>query len=96
MCRELSHTLTVAREDEANFCAFLACIEHPDAAFQYSGWYCAFHYTYAALQKADPAAAQEVAASVSQLLWQETEIRFMSMQDSDPVANILTSWYLQQ
>ena len=71
MCHELSHNLTVAREDEANFCAFLACIEHPEAAFQYSGWYSAFHYTYAALREADPVAAQEVASAVSEVLWQD-------------------------
>ena len=71
MCHELSHGLTVAKEDDANFCAFLACIGHPDPAFQYSGWYSGFHYTYAALREADPAAALEVASSVSDVLWQD-------------------------
>jgi len=71
MCHELAHSLSVAKEDEANFCAFLACIAHDDPAFRYSGWYSAFHYTYAALRQVDPAAAQEVAASVSASLWQD-------------------------
>lgn len=65
MCHELAHGKTVARENEANFCAFLACLENPDPAFQYSAWYCAFSYTYASLYKADPAAALEVADSLS-------------------------------
>jgi len=68
MCHELAHRLTVAAEDEANFCAFLACKENPDPAFQYSGWYSAFVYTYNALHKVDREAAAEVWASVSETL----------------------------
>ena len=60
MCHELAHRLTVAAEDEANFCAFLACRENPDPAFQYSCWYSAFIYTYNALYKADKSAASEI------------------------------------
>lgn len=68
MCHELAHSKTVARENEANFCAFLACLENPDPAFQYSAWYSAFSYAYASLRRADPAAAQEVAGSLSDLV----------------------------
>ncbi len=68
MCHELSHSLTVAPEDEANFCAFLACLNNDDPAFRYSGWYSAFVYTYNALQKADPQAAQQVWEGLSQSL----------------------------
>lgn len=68
MCHELAHSKTVAREDEANFCAFLACLENSDPAFQYSAWYSAFSYTYASLRRADPAAAQEVASGLSDVL----------------------------
>ena len=60
MCHELAHRLTVAAEDEANFCAFLACRENPDPAFQYSCWYSAFIYTYNALYKVDKSAASEI------------------------------------
>ncbi|MBQ9967694.1 MAG: DUF3810 domain-containing protein [Oscillospiraceae bacterium] len=68
MCHELAHSKTIAREDEANFCAFLACLENEDPAFQYSAWYSAFSYAYASLRRADPAAAQEVANSLSDLV----------------------------
>ena len=66
MCHELAHSLTVAPEDEANFCAFLACLNNDDPAFQYSGWYSAYIYTYNALLKADPTAAAEVRATLSE------------------------------
>lgn len=68
MCHELSHSLTVAPEDEANFCAFLACLNNEDPAFQYSGWYTAFVHTYNALKKADPAAAEQIWNGLSQSL----------------------------
>lgn len=73
MCHELAHSLTVAPEDEANFCAFLACLNNHDPAFQYSGWYTAFVHTYNALQKADPAAAEQVWNSLSQSLRRDCE-----------------------
>ena len=66
MCHELAHRLTVAAEDEANFCAFLACKENPDPAFQYSCWYSAFLYTYNALYDADKTAAEAVWSSLSE------------------------------
>lgn len=68
ICHELAHRLTVAREDEANFCAFLACISHSDPDFQYSGWYSAYLYTYNALYQADRAAALVVKDSISSTL----------------------------
>lgn len=68
MCHELAHRLTVAPEDEANFCAFLACRENEDPAFRYSGWYSAFVYTYNALYKADRTAAAQVWAMASETL----------------------------
>lgn len=68
MCHELAHSKLVAREDEANFCAFLACLENSDPAFQYSAWYSAFSYTYASLYRADPAMAAEAAEAAGELL----------------------------
>jgi hypothetical protein len=37
MCHELAHQLGYAREDEANFIAWLACDASPYADFRYSG-----------------------------------------------------------
>lgn len=71
MCHELAHRQAVAAEDEANFCAFLACAENPSLEFQYSGFYSAFIYCYNALKKADPQAASDVWAGLSQNLTQD-------------------------
>ena len=60
MCHELAHRQTVAAEDEANFCAYLACMASGDADFCYSGAFGAYVYCHNALSKADRAAAAEV------------------------------------
>ncbi len=65
MCHELAHRQAVAAEDEANFCAFLACAENPSLEFRYSGYYSAFIYCYNALHKVDPDAADAVWAEIS-------------------------------
>jgi len=68
MCHELAHRQAVAAEDEANFCAFLACAENDSPEFQYSGYYSAFVYCYNALNKADGEAADRVWASLTEEL----------------------------
>lgn len=60
MCHEIGHRMAFARENEANFAAFLACEASEDARFTYSGYYTAFLYCYNALRKVDAAAANEV------------------------------------
>lgn len=66
MCHELAHSLAFAAEDEANFCAFLACEQSPSPILRYSGYYNAFVYCYNALHKADPAAAQTLWSACSE------------------------------
>ncbi len=53
MSHELSHAMLVAREDEANFCAFYATTQFGDADARYSGWAMAFIYCTNALASAD-------------------------------------------
>lgn len=68
MCHEVAHRMAFARENEANFAAFLACTENTRADFRYSGYYSAFIYCYNALHRADPDTAAEVWAQVSEPL----------------------------
>ncbi len=60
MCHEIGHRMAFARENEANFAAFLACEANERAEFRYSGYYSAFIYCYNALCDVDSAAAAEV------------------------------------
>ncbi|MBQ9783313.1 MAG: DUF3810 domain-containing protein [Clostridia bacterium] len=51
---ELAHQRGVAREDEANFMAFLVCLESEDAYIRYSGYLNLYEYVLSALYSASP------------------------------------------
>ncbi len=51
---ELSHQRGVAREDEANFMAFLVCLNSEDAYLRYSGYLNLYEYVASALYEASP------------------------------------------
>lgn len=50
---ELAHQRGVAREDEANFVAFLVCTASNDAYIRYSGYLNMYEYVMSALSRAD-------------------------------------------
>jgi len=50
---EMAHQRGFAKEDEANYIAYIACINHPDVNFQYSGTLTALSYSFNALRKSD-------------------------------------------
>ena len=51
---ELAHQRGIAREDEANFIAYLVCIASDDAYIRYSGYLNLYEYVASALYRADP------------------------------------------
>lgn len=53
MCHELAHLRGHMREDEANFIAYMACIESGDPEFVYSGLMLAYSHTSSALYRED-------------------------------------------
>jgi hypothetical protein len=61
---ELIHAVGVAREQDANFLAYVACREHPQAEFGYSGRLAAAQHLRAALARVDPRAAQRLLAAL--------------------------------
>jgi len=64
MAHEMAHRMCIAPERDANFAGFLACSVHPDAQFQYSGYFMAFRYCYSALSGVNVQAAAEAAARI--------------------------------
>ncbi len=50
---ELAHQRGIAREDEANFVAFLVCMESDDPYIRYSGYLNVYEYVASALSSAD-------------------------------------------
>lgn len=67
---ELAHQRGIAREDEANFIAFLVCIGSDDPYIRYSGYLNMYEYVSSALYRADPDLYAEARAGLS------TEVRY--------------------
>ncbi len=55
LAHEMSHQMGIAREDEANFTAFLVCLNSENAYVRYSGLLNVLEYVMAALNTADKA-----------------------------------------
>ena len=62
MAHEMSHQRGVAREDEANFMAYLVCMESDDPYIRYSGTQSLLEYVYSALARADRSLYRECCA----------------------------------
>jgi hypothetical protein len=60
LAHELAHQRGIARENEANFIAFLACIESADAYVRYSGYINMYEYLASALYKTEKDALMHV------------------------------------
>ncbi len=71
MAHEMAHRLCIAREDEADFSAFLACAENESIEYQYSGYFMAFRICRAALLTVDEEAAYAIDDGVSDELYQD-------------------------
>ena len=65
MAHEMAHRLCIAREDDANFSAFLSCAENESIAYQYSGYFMAYRFCIEALSSVDLEAAEELSAAVT-------------------------------
>jgi len=64
ICHEISHTRGIAREQDANLAAFLACISSERLDFQYSGYQFALIYCLNDLYSADQADYASVCALI--------------------------------
>ncbi len=68
---ELSHQRGIAREDEANFMAFLVCMESEDPYIRYSGYLNLFEYVASALHSVSPLLYAKVYATLPGLVTAE-------------------------
>jgi len=62
---EMAHQIGFAKEDEANYLAYVACINHPDINFRYSGTLAALSYSFNALRKSDTQKYKELIITCS-------------------------------
>ena len=66
MAHEMAHQRGIAREDEANFVAFLVCLESDDPYIRYSAYVNIYEYLLSALRRADTKKYAELLESSSE------------------------------
>ena len=93
MAHEMAHRLCIAREDDANFSAFLACAENGSTEYQYSGYFMAFQICRSALFSVDEAAVEAIDEGICAELYQDiNELGdfFLQNQDEDLIRLVTT------
>lgn len=104
MCREMCHQASIAVERDAAFGAYLACINNPDARFQYSGALMGYRYCLKALQALESVsgsgAVDRVRSGESDGVLKDLALCdkfFGSKERKDATAyDLLTSWHIQE
>ena len=93
MAHEMAHRLCIAREDDADFSAFLACAEIDSTEYQYSGYFMAFEICRSALFSVDEAAVEAIDEGVCAELYQDmNELGdfFLQNRDEDLIRMVTT------
>lgn len=93
MAHEMAHRLCIAREDDADFSAFLACAENDSTEYQYSGYFMAFQICRSALFRVDEAAVEAIDEGVCAELYQDmNELGdfFLQNRDEDLIRMVTT------
>lgn len=87
---ELAHQRGIAREDEANFIAYLVCIESEDVYLRYSATLSLYEYVTSALSRADRTLYKETCGKLSReiLLEEDAYARFFEKYRDNVVADI--------
>ncbi len=73
VCHEVAHVRGIAREQDANMAALLACISSSRPDFRYSGYSMAFAYCAKDLLDLDKEAYAEVTGLLDQAVWRDWE-----------------------
>ncbi len=96
---ELAHQRGIANEEDANYVGYLACINHPDMDFQYSGYFTALNYVLGAISRDDRILARELAARLHPSVIKDIEdARNQMMKYQSPltkVGNSINDAYLK-
>ncbi len=97
---EMAHQRGIARENEANFVAFLVCAESGDAYLQYTAYLNLFEYVANALWQADREAYREVLSQLAPEVFSELrayDAFFEQFRDSAlaDVSNAVNDTYLK-
>ena len=100
MAHEMAHQRGIAREDEANFVAFLVCLESDDPYILYSAYLNMYEYVSSALYRADKtlystvASAKSARISAEQTAYNEFFAKYIDSVASE-VAGAVNDAYLK-
>jgi len=100
VAHEMAHQRGIAREDEANFMAYLICTASKDPFIRYSGYLNMYEYTQNALYSADKSAYMQVNATLCMQAKYDMEsyrVFFLQYKDSKAadVADTLNDAFLK-
>lgn len=94
VAHELSHQRGVAKEQEANFVAVMACLDYGDADYCYSACLLAYIHLGNALYKADKEAWREAASMLSEAVWADLQNNSAYWEQFDtPVQTVSNTVY---
>ena len=102
MCKEMSKRMSISRDSDANFAAYMACVANSDSAFQYSGYLMAFRFCYNALKaensSAGRAALRRVENQISPKVAADLKV-YNRFVDSNAVSkgtvSLLVNWHIE-
>ena len=100
VAHELAHQRGIAREDEANFIAYLVCISSDDAYIRYSGYLNMFEYVGSALNGADSSRYQAIFGELDRRIYYE-EVSYSEFYAKyrhskvSAVSNVVNDTYLK-
>lgn len=102
ICKEMAHRMSIARDGDANFAAFMACTANEDTKFVYSGYLMAFRECYHALASLDSANGKAAFKRVEKLLSGRVESDLQTYNNfvgntefSDDSVFLLVNWHIQ-
>lgn len=93
-CHEIGHQLGYGKENEANFSGFLACRQHPSAAFRYSVYFDMYSYTIGELYQKDSVNARHFLDSLHPLVKKDfKQVRDFFNRYKNPIEPIISWMY---
>ena len=105
MCKEMCRRMTVVQEEGAKYAGFMAAAANDSPLFQYSAYCVAYYHCYSALVSVPTDTAQQAAKQLHQgaekylaqdMALYEDFFGAYADPDGDSLADMLTSWYIQE
>lgn len=91
ICHEMAHQRGYAREDEANFIAYMACLQSDNPLFAYSAYYTAFSYAMNELRFYDAESWELIMQSINKNVVEDMEQENAYWKQYETISSELTS-----